>query len=252
MTITITEQIVEVVTQDLNVTSYGPDQLVRLPFAFSDGHLLEVVVARVDGDVYTLSDCGQTAETLWSHGLDLSTGSGRKSWVAVKDHLRLPPAMAIADEYQLAMTSTSAELGRNVIRLGEAMLLAEGLRSLAKAPRGRSLRDRIVRVARDFELGIVPRAGIATRFGANREVTAKVVGKRELYVQGVGGHGDKFGAYDRARSIWTDSLGERDSKLSVIGVDAALESWQRQALDEISTVATETGLQDIFGSLTAA
>lgn len=251
MTLTIAEQIVQNVTHGLAVVPYGRDELVQLPLAFSDGHLLEVVVAQVEGDVYTISDRGQTAEALWSHGLDLTTGTGRKSWVALKDHLRLPPAMAPEDEYQIAMTSTSNELGRDVLRVGEAMLLAEGLRVLSRPPRTGTLRDRIVGIARDLDLAILPKASISTRFGVEREVTAKVVGTRQLYVQGVGGHGDGFGAYDRAKSIWTDATGGVEDKLSVIGNDASLADWQRDALGEVSVVTTEYGVRGVFESLVA-
>lgn len=249
MTQTITDSLLSVVSRGINVRRFGEGELVGLPFAFSDGHLLTVMVREVTSDLFTLTDRGMTAEALWAHGLDLSASGPLRSWRAFQAHLNLPPPMGYTNEFELAMSSGVDTLGEDILKLAEGMLLGEGLKALVRKRRRGNLGERIVGLAAERHLGVVPRAPMPTRFGHRRPVTAKIVGNSELYVQGVG-H-SKGQSYDHARSLFADSGIDESARLTVIGNDADIEPWQLQALSEVSRVVPEQSLAATLDELAA-
>lgn len=248
MTTTLHDVVGFALSDGLDVRAFGEDQLVRLPLAFSDGHMVQVLASQVGEDAWTLTDRGQVASVLLDHGVDLSRPQVSRSWRSLLETVSLPPALDGEGEFVLSMSSDSRTLGADVLRLGEAMLLAEGLRELRKPERSPLLRTRIIALAKEADLGVVPNAPMPTRFGSKRKVSAKISSDRTaFYTQGVGkGTGQ---SYDHARSLFADSEAAGGERLSVIGGTARLEEWQHRALSEVSQVVTEQDLPDFFASL---
>ena len=174
MTIYVRDRVLEALGEGLAVRDVGGDTLlIRLPFAFADGHLLEVAAKRLSDDAWTVSDRGLTASALWDSGIDLSAGVANRSWDALLATVDLPPAMEPTPPYVLAMSSDNASLGTDVLRLGEAMLLGDGLRALKRPVSRARLDARIITAAAETTVGVLPGAKMQTRFGAEREVTVK-------------------------------------------------------------------------------
>lgn len=250
MTTTLHDVVGSALSDGLDVRPFGEDQLVRLPFAFSDGHMVQVLASQVGEDAWTLTDRGQTASVLLDHGVDLAKPQASRSWRSLLDTVGLPPAFAGGEDFVLSMSSDSSTLGADVLRLGEAMLLAEGLRELKRPERSQQLRARIITLAKEANLGVLPSAPLPIRFGSSRRVSAKITSDRAtLYTQGVGkGSGQ---SYDHARALFTDSMMPIEQHLSVIGGDSRLDNWQREALGTVSEVVTEQALADYFADLAA-
>lgn len=254
MTMDVRDRVLDALGSGLAVTEVGADTLlIRLPFAFADGHLLQVSARRLAADSWTLSDRGQTAAALWDYGIDLSTGVANRSWHALLSTVELPPAMEESDTYTLAMSCDSSSLGTDVLRLGEAMLLADGLRALKRPVSRARLSARIIAAASELHtVGILPGAKMRTLFGAEREVTVKLTGPthNQVFTQGLGGA--KSASYDHARSIFADSAVPKSERLVVVGLDAGLQNWQRRALETVAIVTAEDDLADSLRSILAA
>ena len=134
MTLMLRERVLDALGSQLAIREMSQDALlVTLPLAFADGHLAQVHARCLSGETWTLSDRGQTAVSLSDAGVDLSTGAPSRSWNALLQSVDLPPAMeGQTDPYVLSMSSTRETLGTDLIRLGEAMLLGDGLRALRR------------------------------------------------------------------------------------------------------------------------
>lgn len=250
MTTTLHDSVGSALSDGLDVRPFGEDELVRLPLAFSDGHMVQVLASQIGEDAWTLTDRGQTASVLLDHGVDLSRPQASRSWRSLLEAVSLPPALDGGGDFVLSMSSDSATLGTDVLRLGEAMLLAEGLRELRKPERSQPLRARIITLAREADLGVLPNAPMPTRFGSSRQVSAKITSDHAtLYTQGVGkGSGQ---SYDHARALFVDSRVPEGQRLSVIGGDARLEGWQREALGTVSSLVSEQDLAGYFADFAA-
>lgn len=254
-TMDIRSSVVDALQAGVTVKDRGDRRLVRLPLALADGHLVQVEATQVSGDVWTLSDRGQAATALWTEGIDLTTGAPARSWTALLRTLELPPAVGEpVDPFVLTMSTDSQSLGFDVVRLAEAVLLADGLRALKRSPRRAQLRGRIIAVAQELpDVGVLPGAKMRTKFGVDREVTVKLVNNtthRELFTQGVGGA--KSASYDHARALFTDASVSSDRCVVVVGADAGLEAWQRQALGTVASVVDEDDMARAFTEMLAA
>lgn len=255
-TMSVRKSVAEALDAGVRVRDRGDTQLVCLPLALSDGHLVQVAATRVDGDVWALSDRGQAAMALWDEGIDLSSGVPARSWDALLRAIDLPPAMgAPEDEYILSMGSTSGSLGTDVLRLGEAILLADGLRALKRPPQRSRIARRIIAAAQEVpDVAILPNAKMPTRFGANRTVTVKLSNartQRELFTQGVGGH-KASSSYDHARALFADSNVPESQRVVIVGANASMEIWQRKALSTVARVVDEADMTEVFQRLLAA
>jgi hypothetical protein len=225
--------------------------LLCLPWTFSDGENLQLLVEEVERGVYVVSDRGLAADALSMQGVDLDATSVRKSWNAVRESIDAPPPMADRSEaFSLAAMASRDGLGAAMTAVAESMLRAEGLVFLRPGRHARTFAERVVqRAGMHRSLTIVPRAMIPGRHGGKRQVTLRVDNHNRTYVQAVSRSGNE--AYDRAKSVFSDAEKDAGARVSIVADTAELEGWQLKGLREVGEVVAEREQDGFFASLAA-
>lgn len=251
--VNLVDAFAQAITNRAHAVRYGDGELLTLPWSFADGDSLSLLVT-VERGHYTISDRGQAADALAIAGVDLSTRGASASWQAVRRSTGVPPAvMAEDDPYVLSASATEDTLAEALIAVGETMLRADGLRVLATHRRAVTFSDRVIRrVSTRSGLAVVPHAKLRTRHGGERQVTCRVDGRRQAYVQALSGSSNILDAYDHTRAVFADAGEPRDSLVVLVADDAKLQSWQRSALSEVSTVVLEREQDDLWADLASA
>lgn len=251
LSLDIADALAREVASRTTVHEYGAGVLVDLPWDFGDGDGLAVYVEEVGGGMVNLTDRGLTADVLALAGVDLASPAARKSWDAIRSLVTQPaPFGRDLDEYEIATFTNTDNVARALHEVAATMLRAEGLRAIGTRTRRVGLSDRIIRRAHGAGLKVVPRAEVATRFGGSRQVTAQVIGGRDVFMQAVGSAATE--AYDHTRAIFGDAELTSDRLVAVVAADVKLDRWQVSALTQDGTVIDEPDLPEFLSSLAAA
>jgi len=140
------------------------------------------------------------------------------------------------------------------VALGEAVLRADGLRVLGRAPRRLTFADRVMKSAAEADLTIVPKAKVSTRRGGEREVAFKASGVDEqwAFVMTIGQGSSGNEAYDHVRSVFGDAAVGKEHLLAVVADQACLQEWQESSLRDHGLVTRESEQQSVWAQLAAA
>lgn len=230
---------------------YGDDVLVDLPMTYADGRSLSVLVTDLGGGIYNLTDRESTVDVLTHAGVNLGDNAIGRSFAAIRDTVDLPPLFGReASPFEISGLADSGDLSTAIHSLVATMLRADGLRAVGARSRRLGLGDRVIKRASAASLTVVPKAPLATKFGGKRQVTAKVIGGREVYIQAIGTSG--LEAYDHTRALFGYAAAPADSLTAVVADGVTLEKWQRNALGQDGLVIDEAELEPYLKELALA
>lgn len=249
-TIDLVREFAATVSDAASEVPYGDGSLLVLPWSLGDGESVSIFVKETGPDLFELTDRGLVADALSIAGVDLGSGGAGSSWRAVQHSLELAPlASRPVSPYELTASADRTGLGWALTELGEAMLRADGLRALGRAPSRARFTDAVIQRASSKHLTVIPRARRRTRIGSDRTVTCKVEGRDWAFVQALSASPNVNEAYDHARSIFGDTDVGPSHLVAVVADGALLEDWQRKSLAGLSTVITESEQDEFWTSL---
>ena len=251
-TIDLVREFAATVSDAASEVPYGDGSLLVLPWSLGDGESVSIYVKETGPGLFDLTDRGLVADALAIAGLDLASKGAGSSWRAVRHSLELAPlASRPVSLYELTASTDRAGfgLGWALTELGEAMLRADGLRALGRAPSRARFTEAVIQRASGKHLKVIPRARLRTRFGSDRTVTCKVEGRDWAFVQALSAGPNVNEAYDHARSIFGDTDVGPSHLVAVVADGALLEDWQRKSLAGLSTVITESEQDEFWTSL---
>ena len=249
-TIDLVREFAATVSDAASEVPYGDGSLLVLPWSLGDGESVSIYVKETGPGLFDLTDRGLVADALAIAGVDLGSGGAGSSWRAVRHSLELTPLVSRpVSLYELTASTDRAGLGWALTELGEAMLRADGLRALGRAPSRARFTEAVIQRASGKHLKVIPRARLRTRFGSDRTVTCKVEGRDWAFVQALSAGPNVNEAYDHARSIFGDTDVGPSHLVAVVADGALLEDWQRKSLAGLSTVITESEQDEFWTSL---
>lgn len=249
-TIDLVREFAATVSDAASEVPYGDGSLLVLPWSLGDGESVSIYVKETGPGLFDLTDRGLVADALAIAGVDLASKGAGSSWRAVRHSLELAPlASRPVSLYELTASTDRAGLGWALTELGEAMLRADGLRALGRAPSRARFTEAVIQRASGKHLKVIPRARLRTRFGSDRTVTCKVEGRDWAFVQALSAGPNVNEAYDHARSIFGDTDVGPSHLVAVVADGALLEDWQRKSLAGLSTVITESEQDEFWTSL---
>lgn len=227
-------------------------ELVLTPYDYPDGETVSLLVKRLDGDSYLVSDLGLAASRLDEAGVDITRG-GRRSWKLLTADMTAP--LVEADEYEIATVADERSLGAAMVRIGQTAIHSDALQVVHGKRRPRSFTERSMKRAARFNLAVKPGAEIINRYGGKRRLsfTAASSSGRVGYVITIGAASGAGAAHDRAVATFggfTDA-GKRD-KLVLVGKDISLLDWQIESLRDVSTLCSEDEQDHFWEDLAAA
>lgn len=233
------------------VEKWRDGELLVTPWTFRDGEPVVVYVHEIDRDVYLVTDRGQATDNLMVAGLDFDRAVVARSWDAVQSSLELGLPID-PSHWELRTASHGTELGDAINRVAEAALRADGLRALsstrAKQPR---FNEWVIRAASDRGLTVVPNAELRSNLGIRRKVSVQIKGREDAYVQAIGVTQDSWDAYDRTRSLFTDTNLEIQQRVTVVATGSKLSAEQVRGIALHSRVVEEAAVVPWLDELAA-
>lgn len=240
----------EAVGRETSVVDYDGGVLLSLPWSLTDGEAIVIHAREAAPGLIELTDRGLVADSLATVGLDLDRkNAASEQWQALRaSSVLATPISRVPSRYEIAASCTPDEVGAAIVHLSEWMLRADGLRLLSRPTSQLTLGDRLVRQAQARQLPVTPKAPLAMRHGGQRQATCRVDADRPVFMQTLG---DAETAYDHARALFGDADAGPARLVAVVGERASLKKWQRQNLEEFSTVLDEQETQHFLDSLAA-
>lgn len=240
----------DAVGRESSVVDYNGGLLLALPWSLTDGESIVIHAKETSPGLIELTDRGLVADSLGLVGIDLDRkNAASEQWQSLRASSPLAtPISRIPSRYEIAACCSPDDVGAAIVHLSEWMLRADGLRLLSRPASQLTLGDRIVRQAQARKLTVTPKAPLAMRHGGQRQATCRVDAHQPVFLQTLS---DAETAYDHARALYGDADPGPAKLIAVVGERASLKNWQRQNLEEFSTVLDEREMQRFLDSLAA-
>lgn len=249
-TIDLVSEFTHAMRENLSQVAYGDGQLLTVPFTFSDGEAIQLLVREHGHGLYSISDRGQVADSLVLAGVNLEAKGVQASWKEITHNIEFP-ALESSSIYEIGIMIGHENLGEGISELISAILSAEGLRVAAKTKGRRTFKERVVQNTMNHGLAVRPRDSLPTVFGHRRQVTLSMMaGPRKYWVQTISGQG--LEDFDRTVSIFGHAAADRGSLITLIDRNKRVEKWQSEALEEVSQVVNEEDHNAFLTELVAA
>jgi hypothetical protein len=236
---------------ELKIEIFEDQLMVDMPFSFSDGDLVSLIVFPV-GQGYKVTDGGDTALKLDLLGVDMTRGAVADTWDTLTAGLAQKNFSPEGDEIAVVVGPTEVprgllEVALNCIRAEQAKIKAVPPRS---APFSEQVNSRIHTFIEAGHQNAIWEKNKAIRLssGRQRQITG-VFKKNEddrmpLLVQAVGGRNqqERNDPADRAFTIFSNVDRAREDKLVVAIGDRS--SWDKGMIRELSDVAQTVFFND--------
>lgn len=228
-------------------------ELVTLPFTYSTGNLVQVLVSRISDGEWLITDRGRTAGQLAMAGVDLDKrNAAAQSWQAIVGSMHAqPPILTEVAKFDLAASSGAGGLASAILEVGRTAVHAEMLKVLAPGFRAGSFGQMVLARVASRELSVVPDAPMPTRHGGVRRVTGRIQARQGIFIQAVSAKATANESYDKAQSIFTSAEVANEALVAVMARDVKLSSWQIETLEENGTTLDERDLDDYLDGLAA-
>ena len=226
--------------------SFDGQIIVDLPFWFSDGDSISLVVSAFEGGKVKVSDAGNTALKLRMTDLDLTSGAVADFWKSVVSDFAERNLDPVGEE--IAVVAEREELAAAMMDVVFNCIHAEQARHFAAAPRAASFSERVgdritgfIRTRHYDNAVWQPNASLSSASGRRRQVTglfkAEDNDPNPLIVQAVGSKSSdsRSEPVDRAFTIFSNLEAARSNKLVV--VNGTEGSWDPGMIGELKSVA---------------
>lgn len=232
--------------RQLAVERSGTGLLFTLPQTLHDGTPVQLQV-EFDGSTAQISDLGLLADHLDMAGVDLGRRQIAAAWGQIRSSIGYEPALG-AEPWELSAWADRTALSSAISAVADSAIRADGLRVLASQYRPKSFSERVVHTLGN-RLTVVPRAVLPGKYGAQRTVTCSVGVKEVSYIQAVGAS-DRMASFDHTVSLFNASTIPADHRIALLqGPRKTWESWQIQALEDVSTTRFEDNLVSMVEEL---